>query len=768
VITGIRLIRSVGKFDYAPAGAVRLDRYVFVYAENGRGKTTLTAVLRSLATGDPIPIRERRRLAAVHPPQIVLECSAGPNPAVFENGAWNRTMPEISVFDDQFVHDNIYSGLSVQPAQRQALHELVIGSRGVELNRELQALVQRIEEHNAELRIKAAALPQALREGLTVDDFCGLAAVPDVDARTQGAERELAAARQQDAIRDTPEFEPIELPVFELDPLAETLAINLPDLDAAAVGRVQSHFHDIGRNGELWVADGMGRILHLPNGSDLCPFCAQDLAQSEVIDHYRHYFSNEYAALKRRVSELLADVRHLHDPDTPARLERILRVASERRRFWSDFCDVPEIRIDTREVIDRWRTSHNGIVALLEEKQASPLERMEVPEALRMTVAAFARSRETVVTLSEQLQRANAAIRQIKERVVAADSLTIAARLARLRATRTRHSPDVAPLCEEYIAARTAKTATEQARDRIRERLERYRAQEFPGYQLSINAYLGRFGAGYQLDRVVPADTRGGPTCNYDVLINRVRVPVDGTAAGQGEPSFRTVLSSGDRNALALAFFFSSVERDPDLENKILVIDDPISSLDEHRALTTVQEARRLGDRASQMILLSHDKRFLCRVWEGLDPARCSGIKLDRDGEGSTVAAWDIANEDLTEHDRNHSLLRSYLQNGPRGDSRPVATALRPVIEAFLRVSFPEHFLPGPGAMARFRDRCVRDVGTREEILDGQDTRELADILEYANLFHHNTNPAWHDVLINDGELRGFVQRTLRFATRRP
>ncbi len=37
---------------------------------------------------------------------------------------------------------------------------------------------------------------------------------------------------------------------------------------------------------------------------------------------------------------------------------------------------------------------------------------------------------------------------------------------------------------------------------------------------------------------------------------------------------------------------------------------------------------------------------------------------------------------------------------------------------------------------------------------------------EYANRFHHDTNPAWETEVINDGELRSFVQRALDFARR--
>jgi wobble nucleotide-excising tRNase len=180
MLTRIQLLRNIGQFNSVDAGAtIPLDRYVLVYAENGRGKTTLTAVLRSLATGDPIPISERRRLAAANPPHVVLQCSGGPPPAVFENGAWSRTFPNIKIFDDRFVNENVYSGLTVEAGHRQNLHELVLGARGVTLSRQLQGLVARIEQHNADLRVMADAIPPSIRGTLSVDDFCMLLPVPD-------------------------------------------------------------------------------------------------------------------------------------------------------------------------------------------------------------------------------------------------------------------------------------------------------------------------------------------------------------------------------------------------------------------------------------------------------------------------------------------------------------------------------------------------------------------------------------------------------------
>lgn len=67
MIVCIRLLRNIGQFDSVSAGAtIPLARLTLVYSENGMGKTTLAAVLRSLGTGDPVPIADRRRLAAQH------------------------------------------------------------------------------------------------------------------------------------------------------------------------------------------------------------------------------------------------------------------------------------------------------------------------------------------------------------------------------------------------------------------------------------------------------------------------------------------------------------------------------------------------------------------------------------------------------------------------------------------------------------------------------------------------------------------------------
>ena len=333
MINHFQLIRNVGRFDsVATVANTLLGRLTLIYAENGRGKTTLAAILRSLATGDPIPIVERRRLAAQHPPHVVIGCAGGPPAAMFQNGAWSRTLANTVVFDDVFVDQNVYSGLVVAVDHRQKLHELILGAQGVALNQKLQNLIAQVETHSRTLRERAAVIPTGELDGLTIDQFCALAANPNVEPEIQAAHGNLAAAREQDPVRNTPAFELLSLPAFDLAAIEQVLKAGLTELDAAAAARVQEHLATAGRGAEEWIGEGMRRQAERPpNVIGECVFCAQNLAGSPVIGHYRAFFSNAYRELQRSIVGAATALNQAHTDNASAGLERSVRILSERR-----------------------------------------------------------------------------------------------------------------------------------------------------------------------------------------------------------------------------------------------------------------------------------------------------------------------------------------------------------------------------------------------------------------------------------------------------
>lgn len=764
MINRFRLLRNIGQFDNVVATAHAFQRLTLLYAENGRGKTTLSALFRSLAQNRPDLILERHRLAAAHPPEVIIDCVGGPQPAMFQNGTWNRHLPNLSVFDDAFVDENVCSGLSVEAEHRQNLHELIIGAQGVALNQQLQAFVTQIEVHNAELRARAAAVPAAAMGGMTIDAFCALQPLPNIDADIQEAERALQAAREQTPIREARLFEAIALPAFDTTAIEQVLARDLPSLDTAAVTRVQEHLSRMPAGSEAWIAEGMRRI---PQGSNECPFCAQDMTNSPVLTHYRAFFSEEYRLLKESIGRLARSIDETHSDNGPIAFERALHAASERRAFWARFADMPEIALDSAAVTEDWRRARQLIAAALTAKAATPLDGMELSQEIRIAIAAYEAHRTRAAELSAQLLAANRAINVIKEQAAAGNVTARQADVVRLQATKARQEPTVAPLCDAYATEKAAKTATETQRDQARQALEQYRRNVFPNYQNAINQYLGRFNAGFRLEQVQPTNTRGGSACSYSLRINNVVVPVTADAV-PGQPAFSNTLSSGDRNTLALAFFFACLDQDPNLAGKTIVIDDPVSSLDANRSLTTVQEIRRLLPRVAQVIILSHSKHFLCQTWEHSDPTLRAAFQVRRDGPtSSTIDAWNVDADLVTEYDRRHEELRNYLQNGAAGNLRDIAVDIRLTLEYFCRVAYPADYPPGD-LLGNFINRCQTRLNQGNPVMPAADLQELRDLTDYGNRFHHDSNPhGYLTVVVTDAELQGFVQRTLSFCSRR-
>jgi wobble nucleotide-excising tRNase len=133
MIERIQLLRNIGQFDSVnPNPQTSFSKLTLVYAENGRGKTTLANILRSLATGNSILINERRRLGAQHEPHIIINVNS--QPYIFQNGSWSNLLSAITVFDDNFVAQNVCSGIEVKTDHKQNLHELILDAQGVALN----------------------------------------------------------------------------------------------------------------------------------------------------------------------------------------------------------------------------------------------------------------------------------------------------------------------------------------------------------------------------------------------------------------------------------------------------------------------------------------------------------------------------------------------------------------------------------------------------------------------------------------------------------
>ena len=750
-------LKNIGTFaDYSAAGDVQFRKLTLLYAENGRGKTTLCDLLRSLQTGEAGYLEGRRTLGAQDPPTAHLRADG--QSLRFQNGAWNGAYPKLEIYDSTFVHDNVYAGDYVDHEQKKNLYRIIVGEHGVRLAREVEALDAASRDAQRDLNTRKGAVAALVPTGMTLEAFLDLQPDDAVDTKIAEKEREIAALQSSADIRGKDKLSPLALP--SLPPaLVDTLAKTLPDVSADAERQVQAHIaaHLRDTSSHAWLSQGM-RYLE---ASTACPFCAQDISGNTLVAAYQSYFSAGYAALK---DEVAAIDRKTEDSLGHARLlpiQATLGANATLASFWSQFVtvDLPELSFDDiRSPLDSLRASARR---LLGEKARAPLEPIGPSEELTAALAAYTAISEAVRTYNPRVEAANAGIVAQKTRASTGNLEAEQRALQTLQAIKARYEPRATDACQQYQGAVAAKTTIEQQKSRAKESLDQHSTQVLARHEDAINELLDLFGAGFRIVDVSRRYAGGSASSTYRLLINNVPVELGYSRTAIDSPAFKNTLSAGDRSTLALAFFIAKLNHDPALSEKTVLFDDPFNSQDRSRRTRTQQQVCKILDRAAQVVVFSHDPAFLQLIWNECGLTDRKPLQLFRLGTRNTgISEWDISEATRGDYFENHKTLTLYLHEGS-GAPRHVVRCIRPLLESYLRFKLPRQFRDDDwlgDMIGAIRDSDAGSpVAQAKAILD-----DLGDINQYSRTYHHDQNPAGADTEpISDGELTGYVRKTL-------
>jgi wobble nucleotide-excising tRNase len=754
VIDKLIAIRSVGKFwRYSAHGQTNFQRLTLIFAENGCGKTTLAAILKSLAADDGMLIAERKTLGSPDEPRIELRSSAAAH--VFEGGQWNSNFTNIEVFDDAFIYGNVYAGPLVTLEQRRSLHKIIIGSHGVTLAREIEQLNEQIKNINYELQYLTDQI-RPYASALTVEQFCRLAPVEGVDERIAAKLIDLEARRNIVKIRTTTLFNHVALPPVSVGELEQLLRSGIEDLSAESEHRLQEHFLHIGTGAETWLANGISRIAN-----ETCPFCLQNISSQSIIGDYRAHFGASYRELKARITRRRDEIDRFFSGDRVAEVLQEIARQDAARAFWSNFVSVPADLYPLGEIRSQSANLRNMLLQHLDRKAASPLEAIALSAEDMRAVRDYEAVKTTVQEITNDLIFVNAAIQEVKDRTDAGSVQEIEAELALLRAAKSRYSEPASNLCQTLSDTTTRKTEAEQRKSQRRDVLSAHTASIFPAYQAAINGYLEKFGAEFRVGGVATENPGGKPGSRYQIEICGVSIELGNENTPPGTPCFRNTLSAGDRNGLALAFFFAQLDQDAGLASKVVVLDDPISSFDDQRATATKHIICNLASTATQVIVFSHSAQFLKRVWDQQGTPPKKPLKLRRCSDGVELVTWDIQAETQTDYHRLHAVLAGYV-GSHAGSPREVAASIRPFLEGLLRIVYPAHFRPEDW-VGDFVLIARSAAASSQPIMPDTRLHELEEIVDYSKRYHHSTNLSWETEPINETELESFVRRTLQF-----
>lgn len=294
----IEQIQGIGLLHDANGKPFKLQKATLIYAENGRGKSTLANLLRSTATGDGSLIQSRSTVDGTNKPKVVLQFGSG-HKVCFENGVWSESRPELLVFDTDFIDRNVHSGGSVSTDHRKNLLEFALGEDAVAARKEVDqatAAAQAASNLVKELTNQLSGYHQ----GITLRAFEKVPLISDADEQIQALQKRLVAASSIEAIAKKPTPTPIPEPPLNLDALFTLLRTSLQNVQEDAEKIVRSHVSSIKSAGaEGWLSDGQS----FDDGTT-CPYCGQGTAGIEIIRAYRTHFNAAYADLKKKVAQI--------------------------------------------------------------------------------------------------------------------------------------------------------------------------------------------------------------------------------------------------------------------------------------------------------------------------------------------------------------------------------------------------------------------------------------------------------------------------------
>ena len=749
----IEEIQGIGLLHQANGKPYKCQKATLVYADNGRGKSTVATVLRSVAAGNAILITGCKTIDGTLQPKVVLQFSNG-HKVSFDKGSWSETRPELLVFDADFIGRNVHSGGAVDTNHRKNLLDFALGESAVTAR-------QTVDKATTDSKDASETVNKILGElsghhqGMLVTDFEKLPQVPDIDAKLADLQKRVVAAGNIAAIQARPIPTLIPEPSLDIDGIFDVLALSLNDIHAEAEATVKQHILKLGQpSAESWLSQGR----QYSDGVS-CPFCNQDITSNDLVSAYQTHFNAAYSNLKSKVSALQQSFLNSTSDNVVGDFAKSVGVAVARAKAWAEQVPDQEILFDATTAESSLQAFRDFVAGLLSKKQAAPAE-------AQGSTQDRAKALQLWSTFLVPMQASNALIKGAETLIskyraqLSSDSVPqLQQQIRILEATKRRFDATVVALFSKLEAARKSAKAAEATKKAAREQLEKLMLATLSKYQKAINTLLKKFGASFSITDM-NANFRGtAPRSEYALLLRGKEVALEG-----GPPSFATALSDGDKRTLAFAFFVASTLDDPKLAKRLVVIDDPMCSLDKTRRNHTIAVLKQIHSKSEQTIVFAHDVYFLRDLRDALlkedKAAPINVFQLSTTQQDYTdFKPVDIDEECESSYAKHHRLLHEY-SCGTGSNNQAVAKGIRPLLEGYLHRRFPgllpQNLLFGQVVV------LIRDSSTTSPLHHAQNlVVELNEINEYAGQFHHDTNPDADNVQITPAELKTYVNRAL-------
>lgn len=560
-----------------PVELPTFGRYNLIYGWNGSGKTTISRIFRAL---------EMRTAPAIGETTLTI------NGADVSSTAFGDATLHVRVFNRDFITESVFpaGGGEVLPI-------LVVGRESVEKQKQVEQLKKTLADVKAGLASKQSNMQKAEK---ALDKHCiDRATVIRDMLRASGsnpynnydkarfrdrATRMLAAGdgeshRLADSDRDTLNAQHHTSPKPEL----QLLTYRLPAVDAfektvsnllstTVVSTVIQSLKD-DPSLSAWVRQGIG--LHRDKHVGECLFCEQPLPSTRLAMLEAH-FNAEFECFMDRLD---AEIRQLSGA---AKTTEGLALPN-RVEFYDDLAAEYDMAVaELRSASESAKRSLDSLVQALRDKKARPFEKLDLKVSLP------AEDSTAVANVNEVILKHNQATKDFQARVTSARQRLEADSVASVLDDLQKLKTVFAELTEDVCASRDEVGRLTEEIKRLELDIVEHRQ---PAEELNedLRKYLGHS------DLLLQIKDTG-------YTITRNDVPAKS-------------LSEGETTAISLLYFLKTLkDRRFDLAKGVVVLDDPISSLDANALYLAFGFIRERTKGAAQLFILTHNFTFFRQV----------------------------------------------------------------------------------------------------------------------------------------------------------
>lgn len=373
MISKTKRLKNIGKFyDFsAQANELDWDKNTFVLAPNAYGKTTLVNVLRSLRDDDPSLLRARKTLGVATNPEAVI-VMAGQN-YVFDGTRWDRSCPDIFIFDAPYIHRNILAQ-EIGHEHKKNIHRIIIGAQGIKLAEELAKLKTKEKAKSQEVTNLAKQFSRS-GFGFSLDKFLTIPPEEEaaVGARIEKLERDIKSKESEAAIRAFELPKQVTVPCYDLSAARTLAAGRLAAIHETAQEHVLAH---IARN----FKDTTRARQFIREGLELmqadCPFCGQDLKNaSALLKVYGEFFNEAFRTYQQGIAEAIVSIDKWNLDNDLTSLVSTHNANLAAARQWEPHIGevgLPDIAAAVDECRAELAASRGKVRSELERKQKDP------------------------------------------------------------------------------------------------------------------------------------------------------------------------------------------------------------------------------------------------------------------------------------------------------------------------------------------------------------------------------------------------------------